>query len=64
MVKKERYNLMLNPRVVNALDYQAKRLGKSRSALIDDIFCVYIIENGLLNILQKDEQIVEQLEVV
>lgn len=63
MQKKERYNLMLFPRVIESIDFQARRLDCSRSELIQKILSDYIIENDLL-INQAEEQIDGQLEVV
>ncbi len=63
MSKKERYNLMLFPRIIESIDFQAQRLDCSRSELIQNILSDYIIENDLL-INQAEEQIDGQLEVV
>ena len=61
--KKERYNIMLFPRIIAALDIQARRLDTSRSDLIQQILSDYIIENDLY-IFQPEEQIKGQLEVM
>ena len=63
MLKKVRYNIMLFPRIINAIDFQARRLDTSRSDLIQQILSDYIIENDLLSN-QSEEQIDGQLEVV
>lgn len=62
-MNKLRYNIMLFPRIVNAIDFQARRLDTSRSELIQQILSDYIIENDLL-LNQHEEQIDGQLEVV
>lgn len=62
-MNKIRYNIMLFPRVIEAIDIQARRLDTSRSDLIQQILSDYIIENDIL-INQAEEQIDGQLEVV
>lgn len=62
-MNKVRYNLMLFPRIIESIDFQAQRLDCSRSELIQNILSDYIIENDLfLN--QAEEQIDGQLEVI
>lgn len=63
MLKKVRYNIMLFPRVIAAIDLQARRLETSRSDLIQQILSDYIIENDLY-INSSEEEIDGQLEVV
>ena len=63
MLKKVRYNIMLFPRVIAAIDLQARRLETSRSDLIQHILSDYIIENDLY-INSSEEEIDGQLEVV
>lgn len=63
MLKKVRYNIMLFPRVIAAIDLQARRLETSRSDLIQQILSDYIIENDLY-INSSEEEIEGQLEVV
>ena len=62
-MNKVRYNIMLFPRIIQAIDVQAHRLGTSRSDLIQQILSDYIIENDLI-INSAEERIDGQLEVV
>lgn len=63
MLKKVRYNIMLFPRIIAAIDLQARRLETSRSDLIQQILSDYIIENDLY-INSPEEEIDGQLEVI
>lgn len=47
MIVKERYNIMLNPRIVEIIDIEAAKLDLSRSAYINDLLLQYIAESGL-----------------
>ena len=62
MLKKVRYNIMLFPRVIAAIDLQARRLETSRSDLIQQILSDYIIENDLY--INSSDEIDGQLEVI
>lgn len=47
MIVKERYNIMLNPRIVEIIDMEAAKLDLSRSAYINDLLLQYIAESDL-----------------
>ncbi len=62
MLKKERYNIMLNPRIVVAIDNYAKTFNSSRSEVVNDILFDYVSENRLFQIPEETE-IIGQLKV-
>lgn len=47
MIVKQRYNVMLNPNIVNILDEIASDMFVSRSEIISKILYQYIIDNNL-----------------
>ncbi len=64
MLKKERFNIMLNPRIVCAIDNYSKAIDSSRSELINNILSDYITENDLFHYIPKEPELVGQLKVV
>lgn len=48
MIVKQRYNIMLNPNIVQILDKVARNKFTSRSDVIGDILSSYIVENDLM----------------
>lgn len=64
MLKKERFNIMLNPRVVGAIDNYSKVIDSSRSELINNILYDYLSENDLLHYIPKEAEVIGQLKVV
>ncbi len=64
MLKKERFNIMLNPRIVGAIDNYSKVIDSSRSELINNILSDYISENHLFHYIPKEPEVAGQLEVV
>lgn len=63
MLKKERYNIMLSPRIITAIDNYAKRIDSSRSELVNDILLKFVSENELFFNSNEDDCIIGQLEV-
>ena len=62
-MKKERYNIMLFPKIIAVLDNHARNLEMSRSDLIQQILSDYIIENSLY-LSSAEEQLSGQIEVI
>lgn len=48
MIVKQRYNIMLNPNIVQILDKVARNKFTSRSDVIGDILSSYIVEHDLM----------------
>ena len=63
MLKKERFNVMFNPRVIAAIDAYANFIDSSRSEILNEIAYNYVMENNLFSFV-SEEQIDGQLEVV
>ena len=64
MLKKERFNIMLNPRYVTSIDNYSKIINLSRSELINDIISDYISKNNLYHYFDKEPDVPGQLKVV
>ncbi|MCM1334597.1 MAG: hypothetical protein NC084_00065 [Bacteroides sp.] len=61
MLKKQRYNVMLNPRSMDILDGYCRTADISRSSLIDGLILDFINDEGLL--LEHFEKDIEGQEV-
>lgn len=64
MIKKKRYNVMLNPRSMDILEDQSRSLDISRSALIDRIINDYIFDEGLFLDNVPDVEMIDGQEVL
>lgn len=63
MIVKERYNIMLNPRLVEIIDREAAKAEQSRSAWINDILSQYVSEAGLLFSGSYSNNVIGQVEM-
>ena len=60
MIVKQRYNVMLNPNIVNILDKIASDMFVSRSEIISKILYQYIIDNNL-SLNSDHDEIIDQV---
>lgn len=60
MIIKQRYNVMLNPNIVNILDKIASDMFVSRSEIISKILYQYIIDNNL-SLNSDHDEIIDQV---
>lgn len=60
---KERYNIMLNPRLVEIIDREAAKAEQSRSAWINAILSQYVSEAGLMFSDSYSDNFIGQVEM-
>lgn len=57
---KQRYNIMLNPKIVNSIDIICADNGLSRSEFINSILSDFLLDNGLDSRPESNEIIDDQ----